>query len=119
MSRRRPSMVGKYQRYTWKQVMTTCETHGIEVTEGRTTWTDTGKKCHGGRIYVRCANYHEGVEYTFTKDGKTVNWERCKTGNPGYWPLRYLMEDLSRSLDNTIEYHIFSESSGYRQEVTS
>lgn len=119
MSRHRLSMVGKYQRYTWKQVMATCEKHGIDVEAGRKTYTDTGRKCHGGRIYVRAANYHEGQEYTFTKNGKKVRWNRCKTNNPGYMPFRYLMEDLSRDLDNTIEYHIFSESSGYRPEVTS
>jgi len=122
MSRRKPwlrSMVGNYQRYTWKQVLATCEKHGIEVEAGRMVYTDTGRKCHGGRIYVSGANYHDGQEYTFRKNDEKLVWNRCKTGNPSYMPLRYLMQDLNRYLDDTVEYHMFSVSSGYRPEVTS
>ena len=109
--RRRPWSYGKYvhQRYTWKHVLATCEKHGITVTEGRKTYTDTGKKMSGGRIYVRGPNYHEGTQYHFAKNEKSVTWLRCQSGNPGYRPLRYLMDDLKRCLDETIEAHLYTE----------
>lgn len=95
-----------YQRYTWKQVLAVCEKHGIEVTEGITRYIRTGRKIHGGRIYVNQPKCHEGLEFIFTKDGQTVTWLRCQSENPYYLPFRYLMQDLNRSLDSSIEYHL-------------